>query len=300
MKRRYFTLDVFTDTALSGNPLAVILDASGLSDSAMQAIGREFNLSETVFVFPPSDERQRARLRIFTPGMEMPFAGHPTIGTAVLLASLAGGSKSANYSFGLEENIGIVRCAVTISDSGNYCQFEVPVLPAEVDGSADTALIAKAIGLDTAEIGFDRHCPSTYSCGFPFTFVPVDGLAAIGRAVANLPLWHLAFGQGGLGAAYLYTRETVEATSQFHARMFSPGDGIPEDAATGSAAAALAGVIARYDRPADGVHAFRIEQGFEMGRRSFLDLTMTMAAGKLSSTAMGGKAVIFSEGELRL
>ncbi|MDQ0395212.1 PhzF family phenazine biosynthesis protein [Labrys monachus] len=300
MSRRFFTLDVFADRPLAGNPLAVVLDAGGLDGDAMQKIAREFNLSETVFVLPPEEARHRARIRIFTPGLELPFAGHPTVGTAVLLASLDHDHQPGDYLFGLEEQIGVVPCAVSLAGGAPYARFEVPVLPTERGTPADIALIAGALGLAADDIGFENHKPTLFGTGSPFTFVPLRSLEAAARIRINTALWQDAFGQDGLGAAYVYTRQTAQPTSTFHARMFSPGDGIPEDPATGSAAASLSGVIARFDDLADGVHHFRIEQGFEMGRPSLIDLNMTTEGMRLAAASIGGNAVIVSEGTLNV
>ena len=130
MPRRYAILDVFADRPLAGNPLAVVLDSDGLDGARMQAIAREFNLSETVFVLPPDDGRHRARLRIFTPARELPFAGHPTVGTAVLLALEDQGGATGAAAFGLEERVGVVPCAVAVEGEGRVrARFRVPRLP---------------------------------------------------------------------------------------------------------------------------------------------------------------------------
>lgn len=305
MPRRFFTLDVFADTPLAGNPLAVVIDAAGLDAGAMQRIAREFNLSETVFVLPPENRRHRARIRIFTPGLEMPFAGHPTVGTAVLLASLdhpdaIDGDEPTDILFGLEETIGIVPCAVTLGGGRAFARFELPKLP-ERDGEAkDDDRLARALGLEAADIGFDNHRPTVYSAGFPYSLVPVRDLAALGRIRIDTSVWKETFGQEGLGAAYAYTRETALPGSAFRARMFSPGDGIPEDPATGSAVAAFAGAVMAFEAPADGNHRLRIEQGFEMGRPSLIDLSLTVVDGRLIGAAISGAAVIVGEGVLRV
>ena len=299
MSRRFFTLDVFADTALAGNPLAVVLDCEGLDGARMQRIAREFNLSETVFVMPPDDPHHRARIRIFTPGMEMPFAGHPTVGTAMLLATLDHPDATGDYVFGLEENIGVVPCAVSLAER-SYARFNVPRLPTRQGNAKNGAVIASALGLNVSDLGYDNHEPVLFGAGFPFCFVPIVDLKAIGRIRINTGVWADAFGPDGLDAVFAYTRQTADPASAFHARMFSPNDGIPEDPATGSAVAALAGVIAHFDRPANGEHAYRIEQGFEMGRPSLIELTMTMERGALSAATIGGHAVIVSEGTLRV
>src|SRR3712207_5963815 len=157
MPRRFVTLDVFTDRALAGNPLAVVLGAEGLDDAAMQAIAREFNLSETVFVLSPDEGRHRAALRIFTPGRELPFAGHPTVGTAVLLAWLDQERQAGARAFGLEETVGVVPCVADIDGAeGGVARFRLPRLPEVWGEGKDAAAAAWALGLDPHEIGFDR------------------------------------------------------------------------------------------------------------------------------------------------
>src|SRR5215207_344587 len=300
MPRRYYTLDVFADHALAGNPLSFVIDGHGLETEAMQRIAREFNLSEIVFVLPPEDSKHRARLRIFTPGIEMPFAGHPTVGTAVLLARLDHPGATGDFLFGLEEGVGVVPCAVTIAGDASFARFGLPKLPAEHAPPRDVALVARALGLDVADIGFENHHPTIYSAGFPYSLVPLRDLKAMGRITLDLGLWSEAFGKEGLGAAFVYARQTLDAANSFHARMFSPGDGIPEDPATGSAVAALAGVIARFDDLSPGEHAFRIEQGYEIGRPSLIELSLTIEGVMLSSASIAGAAVIVGEGVLHV
>ena len=301
MSRRYAILDVFTDAALAGNPLAVVLDAQGLDDARMQAIAREFNLSETVFVLPPEETRHRARLRIFTPARELPFAGHPTVGSAVLLALQSPNGADAQ-AFGLEEKVGIVPCVVeTSGEREGHAHFRLPQLPV-LDGEApDEIATAWALGLDPAAIGFDRHVPSRHSAGNSFAFVPLASLDAIGRAKPAGEAFEKAFGsQGRRAVAFLYTRETVGTGRHFHARMFGQGLGMYEDPATGSAVAAFAGVLMQCEPLGDGEHAFTIEQGFEMGRPSLIELRMTIRNGALVSAEIGGAAVVVAEGTLFL
>jgi trans-2,3-dihydro-3-hydroxyanthranilate isomerase len=252
-------------------------------------------------VLPPDNSKHRARIRIFTPGIEMPFAGHPTVGTAVLLATLDHQAAPGSYLFGLEENIGTVSCAVTLdSVRPGFARFNVPKLPVEIRPASERGVLAEALGIEPEDIGFENHHPTVFTAGFPFTFVPVRDLRTIGRIAINISLWEKAFGDSGLGAAYAYTRQTLDEGSSFHARMFSPGDGIPEDPATGVAVAALAGVITHFDDLAAGEHQFRIEQGFEMGRPSIIELGMTIEGLTLASATIGGSAVMVSEGVLRV
>src|SRR6266404_5261617 len=288
MRRRFATLDVFTDRRFAGNPLAVVLDAEALDAAAMQAIAREFNHPETVFVFAPAELAHRARVRIFTPARELPFAGHPTVGTAVLL----GVRDGRGGDIVLEEGIGAVQCTFESTNSGASACFAIPQLPTEVGAPADDAAIAAALSLAPSDIGEGR--PARWSAGLPFTFVPIASLAAMARCRPDLAKFDAALGAGG--AAYAFCNETAEPDHHFHARMFAPGMGVPEDPATGSAAAAFAGVLARRLR--DGAHALVIEQGYEMGRPSLIRLTAEVAAGRLVSASIGGNAVIVTEGTI--
>lgn len=299
MKRRFFTLDVFTDHPLAGNPLAVVLDGAGLDPPRMQAIAREFNLSETTFVLEPRDSVNTAGLRIFTPARELPFAGHPTIGSAVMIAVARAPEMigRGDLQIVLEEEVGPVRCNVRRKGNAYFASFGLPALPFTVSGAPEAADVAAALGLAAADIGFDRHRVSRFSCGTPYTFVPVGGLDAIGRATPDGSRFTDVFGAMG---TFLYTRETTYAENAVHARMFAPRLGIPEDPATGSAAAAFAGVAQEFEAPEDGVHTITIEQGFEMGRPSLIHLTMEVVGGKLISGEIGGSAVIISQGTIEV
>jgi trans-2,3-dihydro-3-hydroxyanthranilate isomerase len=289
--RHFFTLDVFTDCAMAGNPLAVVLDSQGLDTARMQAIAGEFNLSETVFVFPPKDPANRAALRIFTPGKELPFAGHPTIGTAVLLGMLD--KRGEGAAFILEEMAGLVPC--TLSRGG--AQFDLPKLPVLIEDCAPDAELALRLGISVADIGFDDHVPAKFSAGVPFEMVPVRSLDVIGRVRPSADYVAMA---AAAPSTYVYTRETIDKRHQYHTRMFAPAMGIIEDPATGAAAAAFAGVIVAFEEPEDGVHAFVIEQGYEMSRPSQIELTVHVSGGAITRASIGGGAVIISEGQLHL
>jgi trans-2,3-dihydro-3-hydroxyanthranilate isomerase len=297
MQRRFVTLDVFTSRRFAGNGLAVVLDAQDLDGAAMQAIAREFNLSETVFVLPAADAAHRAKLRIFTPAAELPFAGHPTVGSAVLLARLDGGADRRQII--VEEGIGPIRCMVAPIDADRgHARFDLARLPAEIGSAADTRTIAGALGLDPADIGFAPFSPSRWSAGAPYTFVPVRNLAAIARCRVDLGQWDAAFGEDSHGAAFVFCRDTAEPGRAYHARMFAPPAGVPEDPATGSAVAAFAGVLAHVAPPPDGEHTYDIEQGYEMGRPSLIRLSMTMRGGRLVAGAIAGDAVVVSQGTI--
>lgn len=295
MKYPFVTLDVFTDTRFAGNPLAVVFGADGIDDVAMQRIAREFSHPETVFVLKPT-AGGTARVRIFTPGVELPFAGHPTVGTALALA-LKGGGKTLV----LEEKIGLLTCEVETqgSDRGR-ASFVLPALPAPAGEAAATDKIAAALGIAPADIGFDGHLPVKWSVGNTFTFVPLKGLDAVKRCRIEDAAWPVAFAANGPSAAFVFCGETAYKDHQFHARMFAPHLGVREDPATGSAAAAFAGFCATSLKLGGGEHRFVIEQGFEMGRPSLIELTLTMQDGALSAASIGGSAVTITEGMIEV
>ncbi len=297
MKRRFVTLDVFTDRRFEGNPLAVVLEAEGLDGKAMQAIAREFNLSETVFVLPPGDFAHRARYRIFTPKEEAAFAGHPTVGTALLLGCLDGGRSARDFV--LEANIGPVPCQVEpVGADRGHASFALPALPAEAGVPPAVDTLAGALGLANDEVGFDGFAPSCWSAGIGFTFTPLKSIDAVRRAKPDLGQFASGLTGDAHRAVFVFCRETAEAGHDFHARMFAPSYGVVEDPATGSAAAAFAGVLTRFAGLEDGRHEMTIEQGYEMGRPSQIHLTLALAGGKLAAASIGGDAVIVTEGAI--
>jgi trans-2,3-dihydro-3-hydroxyanthranilate isomerase len=301
MSLPYHILDVFTGQRFGGNPLAVVLDADGLDTARMQAIAREFNLSETVFVLKPQNAAHTARVRIFTPATEIPFAGHPTVGTGALLAELRApeGARPGDALIVLEEEVGIVRVGVRLRPGAPpHAEFDAPKLPVAAGEAAPSDRLAAALGLIPAEIGFENHRPTKYTAGLPFAFVPIASLDAIAKARVALSHWDQALKGQGLAGAFLYCRQTVHTASSFHARMFAPDFGVAEDPATGSAAAAFAGVVHRFDALPDGVHRRTIEQGYEMGRPSAIALTMEVVHGRLTGVRIGGQAVRVAEGRI--
>jgi len=297
MRRRFFTLDVFTQTKFAGNPLAVVLESGGLDTPAMQMIAREFNHPETVFVFPAADPGHRAALRIFTPANELPFAGHPTVGTAVLLAILDG--ANAPREFILEEKIGIVSCRFEpkTADTG-YVRFAIPSLPMAAGDLPGKTEVAAALSVSPEDIGFESAVPSRWSAGVPYSFVPLKDLDAVARCRPNPASFENAFGIGGPGKVFVFCAQAAESGNHFHARMFAPRMGIPEDPATGSAAAAFAGLLAARGRYRDGEHNIRIEQGYEIGRPSLIELRLSIRDGVLASASVGGSAIMVTEGSL--
>jgi trans-2,3-dihydro-3-hydroxyanthranilate isomerase len=303
MQLDYHCLDVFTDTPLAGNPLAVVLEADALGDDLMQRVAREFGFSETVFLTRPLDPTHSARMRIFTPRAEVPFAGHPTVGTAVLLADLRGPSSDGSRSalVVLEQGIGIVRAGVRLA-SGRpaFAEFDTPRLPERLADLATPDLLADALGLIPSEIGFANHKPTQFAAGNAFAFVPVASLDAIAEARVVQAAWQAAFAGHSILGVMVYCRQTRHAGADFHARVFAPDFGVAEDPATGSAAAAFAGVIQHFDALPAGTHRRRIEQGYEMGRPSQVELELVVAERRLSAVRIGGHAVRVMRGTLTL
>lgn len=304
MARRYGIYDVFTQTMLAGNPLAVIFDGEGLDDKVMQAIAREMNLSETVFVHSAANPAHTAKLRIFTPSRELPFAGHPTVGTAVALAELQRGSDvDADIVCVLEEQIGPVRCAVRLrTAAAAFAEFDLPKTPVPVDLSLDRQGIADALSLNAGVIGFENHRVSVWSAGVPFVMIPVHNLGSVETLEFSAQLWEKVapFVEGGLASAFVYCRGGVNHQARFHARMFSSDMGIAEDPATGSAVAALAGAIHHFDALPDGHHPILVEQGVEIGRPSYIHLHMDVKEGQIAKARIGGQAVRLARGTLEL
>jgi trans-2,3-dihydro-3-hydroxyanthranilate isomerase len=294
---KFATYDVFTDTPFAGNPLAVVFDADVLSDAQMQTIAGEFNLSETIFIRAPANSAHAASVRIFTPTKELPFAGHPTTGGAIALAEARHGRDAPNdLLIVLEEKIGPVRCGVKIAATGaSFAEFSVPKLSEAAGPDPDAEAVARLLGLSPAEIGFDRHAPSLYSAGVPFAMIPVASSAALARARPTASETRAAV---GATEVFVYTRAEQHASHAFRARMFAPEIGIVEDPATGSAAAAFAGALARFEDLPDGWHTLPILQGVEMGRPSLIGLEVEIENGALAGARIAGKAVKVSEGML--
>jgi len=298
--RFYEIFDVFADKPLAGNPLAVVHDCEGLNETRMQAIAREFNLSETVFVFPPENPAHEAAVRIFTPDYELPFAGHPTVGAAVSLARRRRTGDDADRLVALEEKVGIVRCGVILGDNSAFAEFDLPRLPQKLDVRVEKEEAAAAIGLGAHEIGFENHVPAIWSAGTPYLLVPVHNLIAAAKVSID-PVYvseSLPHVEGRPLPIYVYCRETILFNSQYHARMFVTGANVYEDPATGSAAAAFAGMVQQNDRPMDGSSQWWIEQGMEMGRPSRIRLELDVTRQKLTGARIGGTAVKIAEGRL--
>lgn len=297
MKLNYATYDVFTDTRFAGNPLAVVFDADALTDAQMQTIAREFNLSETIFVRSAEYAQHAASVRIFTPTKELPFAGHPTIGCAIALAeSRHAKAGASDLLLVLEERVGPVRCGVKLNPKGaTFAEFTAPKLSERAGADPTAEACAKALGLEVPDIGFGKHMPSLFSAGVPFAMIPVADIATLARAKLTGDETSAAL---GATEVFVYTRADRKADHSFRARMFAPEIGIVEDPATGGAAAAFAGVLARFEDLPDGWHTLPILQGVEMNRPSLIGLEVEIANAKLTGARIAGKAVKVSEGVL--
>ncbi len=303
MQLTYHTLDVFSETPLGGNPLAVVLGAEVLTAAQMQAVAREFNLSETVFVLPPENPAHSAQIRIFTPTKELQFAGHPTLGTAALLAEInnSGNGEEHDALIILEEGIGAVRVGVRlVAGRAAFAEFDAPKRPVEAGALPPVETLAAGLSLIPNEVGFENHKPACFAAGEAFAFVPVASRDALNRASVSRSHWAAAFEEQGVLGAYLYTRECVSKSSAFHVRMFAPGAGILEDPATGSAAICFAGLIHSFDDLPDGTHRKTIEQGHTLGRPSQINLSLEVVQGALKSVRIAGHAVRVSDGVIRL
>ncbi|WP_050383287.1 PhzF family phenazine biosynthesis protein [Bradyrhizobium pachyrhizi] len=300
MQRRYITVDVFTDRAFGGNPLGVVLDAEGLSTEAMQAIATEFNYSETTFVLPPQDKANDAQVRIFTVRSEIPFAGHPNVGTAFVLASRA---AKAPARLRFEEKAGLVPVEI-LSDGGRVIGAELTAPQAlQRTNEVSAAAAAACLSLTAADVKTDRHAPQVVSVGLPFLVVEIASREALKRARPDAAAFARTLAEIGRDVVYFYTSD-VPASEQpldLQARMFHPGaSGLSEDPATGSATAACAALLADIDPARDGELRLRIGQGVDMGRPSLLLTRVRKQAGAINSVHVGGGCVKMMEGTLNV
>jgi trans-2,3-dihydro-3-hydroxyanthranilate isomerase len=300
MRLPFHTLDVFTDRAFGGNPLGVFPDATHLPSELMQMIARQMNLSETVFLGPPESDRGTARVRIFTPAVEVPFAGHPTVGSAIFLASGGAGERQAGsdeVTLVLEENVGAVPVKVHFEEGRPvFAQFTTALPPEHRPCGLAPADLAALVGLQPADIGPDGLSPEMVSCGLPYLIVPVRSLDSIRRAELDTIRWRSMVADGWAHHVYLVCPESEGEGVDMHVRMFAPGSGVPEDPATGSAAAALGGYLSAVDGRAEASLAWTLEQGLECGRPSLLYVEADRAGGVTAAVRVGGSAVAVSEG----
>lgn len=298
----FHTCDVFTDRAFAGNPLAIVLGADDLTAGQMQVLAREFNLSETIFVQRPANPAHTARVRIFFPTAEIPFAGHPTIGCAIHLACIMGPGDYTR-DLVLEEEAGLVPVRVERRGEVVTAEFVAPVIPhgvtdaPDIRAALDAGRLAAALGLGVGEIGFGSHRPGLWQGGPRYLYVPVASLAVLARARPMEPVWSEQMQAAGVDSAYLYTPGTG---CDYQARMFSPTAGIPEDPATGSASVLLAAQLLDSAALVDGETRLSLHQGVEMGRPSRIGLAVVVSGGRLAEVRISGGAVPVSEGRVRV
>jgi trans-2,3-dihydro-3-hydroxyanthranilate isomerase len=303
VKRRYVTADVFTDRIFGGNPLAVVLDAADLSTAQMQAIALEFNYSETTFVLPPDDPAHTAKIRIFTPRTEVPFAGHPNVGTAFVLAREPRfAAAAAGGMFVFEQTAGLVplkllrECDATVG-----AELSAPeALSRRTVVSREAA--AACLSLDPSDIAIETHAPQIASVGLPFLIVELGSRDALRRATPNIAAHAELLPLDGADAIFAYWPAPEESPAPgetvLHARTFSPLDGIVEDPATGSACAAAITLLATLAAHPHPELLWRIHQGVDMGRPSLLSGRTSSHDAKVVGTHIGGRCVAVLEGTL--
>jgi trans-2,3-dihydro-3-hydroxyanthranilate isomerase len=297
MRRRYYTCDVFTDSLFGGNPLAVLPEAEGLSDTQMQRIAREFNFSETAFVFDAESGGTR-KVRIFTPKVEVPFAGHPNIGTAFVLAETGEfGPIEGQLGVTFEEQAGLVPISIDERDGRIWCELAAPE-KLLLGRHVPVLLIASAVSLTPDDIVQVTHPPQEASVGLPFVFAELTNADALARARVDFNGFDALQAEGIRPHVHLYVRSND--AFDLRARMFAPHDGVPEDPATGSANCALAGLLSHYDSSATASFSWRIAQGVEMGRPSVLEARADKNGGVVVDTWIGGSSVMVSEGFVKV
>jgi trans-2,3-dihydro-3-hydroxyanthranilate isomerase len=297
MRYRFLTCDVFTATRFGGNQLAVLPQASGLSDRQMQQIAREFNFSETTFVLPPERGHTR-RLRIFTPAAEVPFAGHPNVGTAFVLATIGElGSLDRPLQITFEEKAGPVPITVERRDGLIRCELSAPER-LTLGRSIGADILARALSLAPDDIATRTHPPQAASVGLRFLIAELRDRAALQRARPRVGGVEALAADGIPPDVHLYVHSRDEF--DIRARMFAPFDGVPEDPATGSANGALAALLAGYDPAPSGSFRWRVAQGVEMGRPSLLEISAEKREGEVVEARVAGTSVMVSEGSIEV
>ena len=298
-RRAFHTLDVFTDRIFGGNPLAVFPDGSGIESEVMQAVAREFNLSETVFVLPPDDLAHTRRLRIFTPGAELPFAGHPTVGTAHLLAAIGEIPLTGEETqIVFEEGVGPVPVTIRSSSGAPVsAQLSAALMPEYGPPPPSNAEIAEVFSLDAGDIA-EAPAPGFVSCGVPFLIVMLASLDALARTRLRRDAWERILAEAWGSQVYLLAQPAAAPSDHYRARMYAPAMGIEEDPATGAAATALAGYLARLSGETDGRLHWSVDQGVEMGRPSRLEVEADLVGGAVTAIRVAGQSVLVSQGEM--
>ncbi|GFE70339.1 PhzF family phenazine biosynthesis protein [Chroococcus sp. FPU101] len=302
MQYQFFTADVFTDRIFGGNPLAVFPQAEGIPTELMQKIAAEFNYSETVFVFPPETPQGTRRIRIFTPQTELPFAGHPTVGTAYILAAIGELVLDCHETMiYLEEGVGLVPVKIKSQDGVPiYSELTASQIPQVGPEVPSIAKLAEMLSLEVDDLLDNEYYPQAFSCGVPFLFIPLRNRDAIERVKLNLEQWQNLLSNAWASAVYVFCFEPELKGSDVRSRMFAPNMGIVEDPATGSAAAAIAGYLAMRDTSSDQTLAWVIEQGFEMGRPSILKIEADQQDNQIIAVRVGGSSVLVSEGTMNI
>lgn len=301
-KHRFVTLDVFTSAAFGGNQLAVFPDASGIPEDALIRITREFNYSEVAFCYPPSNRANTRRVRIFTPGKEVPFAGHPTVGTAIALHVLgeSGAALGADAKLVLEEGVGPVPVTVRTGGGAPFAQFAVAKLPEIGPPAPSRGMLAEILSIDAEDIQASPMAPQNVSCGLPFLMVPLRSLDAVSRARVRIDRFEATLKSSWAPEIFVFAKDPEGGDAHLRARMFAPGISIAEDPATGSANACLAGYLAARAPQKDGTLVWTVDQGIEMGRPSRLEIEADKSAGAITAIRVGGNAVLVSEGTFTL
>ena len=302
MRYSYYTADVFTDQIFGGNQLAVFPDATGLNPEQMQQVTREFNFSETAFVFPPQQSDNTRLVRIFTPDAEVPFAGHPTLGTAHVLADIGEiPLKSETTNIVFEEGVGPVKVRIQARDGQPlFTQLSVAMPPENGPPPPPVGDIAAVLTLNESDISVGKYAPAAMSCGLPFLFVPLKSLQAVQKASLSRDKWQTILSGYWAPHLFLFSSETEWEDTDLHARMFAPGLGVDEDPATGSAAVTLAGYLAGRDDLKTGTLKWVIEQGFEIGRKSVLTIEADKNAGEITDLRVGGPSVTVCRGKMEI
>jgi trans-2,3-dihydro-3-hydroxyanthranilate isomerase len=299
-KLLYCLVDVFTDRAFGGNPLAVIMDGRDLSTDAMQALAREFNLSETTFMLPPQDPQHDYHVRIFTPAVELPMAGHPTVGTAFVLAHKQLVQTSQETTITFEEGVGPIP--VTFKVQGGQLQSIQMRQPLPTFGAtfSDRAAIAEMLSLDPADL--DASLPlEVVSCGVPFLYVPIKSLPAMRAIQLRRDVWERTLRDFEASQIFAFTQEVEVAGSTVHSRMFAPGMGVVEDPATGAASGPLGCYLVRHKHAnSSGIVEIISEQGIEMGRPSFIQIAIEHERGDITGVQVGGQCYFMGEGYIEL
>jgi len=302
MRHRFLTTDVFTDRLFGGNQLAVLPDGRGLTTDQMQRVAREFNFSETVFVLPAESPAHARRLRIFTPGTELPFAGHPTIGTAFVLASIGDVRLEGEWTrIVLEEGVGPVPVRIrAVEGRPVFAQLTAPRPPEIGPPPPARADLAAMLSLETGDLLDEPNGPQGVSCGLPYLFIPLRDRDAVRRARLKDDVWERVLSGFWSPHPYVFAFDPELPGHDVRARMFGPAVGVVEDPATGSAASALGGHLGLRDRRRDGTLRFVVEQGFEMGRPSLLEIEVDKNHGAIVEIRVGGASVLVSEGTIEI